>query len=125
MKMFIALSFLLMGSFFLGGCSLYSGTSNGSMNISPTPTSTTEMVIRTNKINIESFVFNPEVTTIKKGSTVTWTNNDSVSHQIKSDSFNSPKLANGQKFSFTFNNVGTFDYSCSIHPSMTGRIIVE
>lgn len=76
-------------------------------------------------INIQNFAFNPGTLTVKKGATVTWTNNDSVPHQIKSDSFNSTKLTNGQNFSFTFTTPGTFNYSCAIHPSMTGKIIVE
>lgn len=78
-----------------------------------------------NTVSIESFKFTPETLTIKTGTTVTWTNKDSVAHDIKSDSFNSPSLAQNQTFSFTFNDKGTFNYICGVHPSMKGKIIVE
>jgi len=76
-------------------------------------------------ISIINFTFDPVTLSIKKGTTVTWTNNDLVSHQIKSDSFNSDVLTKGKTFSFTFNDIGTYNYSCAIHPSMSGQIIVE
>jgi plastocyanin len=76
-------------------------------------------------IAIQNFAFDPQTKTVAKGTTVTWTNNDSVPHQIKSASFNSGILAQGQSYSFTFNGIGSFAYSCSIHPSMTGTIIVQ
>lgn len=78
-----------------------------------------------NAVNIENFSFNPGMLTVKAGTTVVWTNNDSVSHTIKSDSFNSQPLSKGQTFEFKFNNKETYDYSCGIHSSMKGKIIVE
>jgi len=66
--------------------------------------------------------------TIKEGDTVVWTNMDSMSHTIKSDSgseLSSNSLSNGQTYSHTFNSVGTFNYHCSIHPSMKAKIIVQ
>lgn len=76
-------------------------------------------------ISIRNFSFDPSLLTINPGTTVTWTNLDSAPHQIKSDSFNSSSLSQGQSYSFTFNGTGTFDYSCSIHPSMKGTVIVK
>lgn len=76
-------------------------------------------------IAIQNFAFDPQTKTVAKGATVTWTNNDSVPHQIKSTTFNSGMLAQGQSYSFTFNAAGSFDYICSVHPSMTGTIIVQ
>ncbi len=76
-------------------------------------------------VTIKNFSFTPEVLTVKQGAKVTWINQDSVTHKIKSDTFNSSDLNQGDKFEFTFNTKGSFDYSCSIHPSMTGKIIVE
>jgi len=76
-------------------------------------------------VTIQNFAFNPATLTVKKGTTVTWTNNDPMPHQIKSAAFNSNPLSNGQSFSFTFDQTGTFDYSCAIHPSMQGVIVVE
>ena len=116
---------LLMSTLILSGCSLYNGNQNSSANLAISPTPTQQSTIGSNIINIKNFSFNPGVLTVKKGSTVTWVNNDSSPHQIKSDSFNSSQLTNGQSFSFTFINSGTFDYSCAIHLTMIGKIIVE
>ncbi len=78
-----------------------------------------------NTITIQNFAFNPGTLTVKQGTKVTWTNQDSAAHKIKSDTFNSGSLNQGDKFEFTFSTKGSFDYSCSIHPSMTGKIVVE
>ena len=75
-------------------------------------------------IVIQNFSFNPATLTIKVGSTVTWTNADPMPHQIKSTIFNSAVLNNGDTFKFTFSTIGDYDYSCAIHPSMKGKIIV-
>jgi plastocyanin len=77
------------------------------------------------KIAIQNFAFSPQTITVAAGTKVTWTNEDSAPHQIKSDTFNSNNLNTGESFSFTFDQVGTYDYICSIHPSMTGKIIVQ
>lgn len=76
-------------------------------------------------IKIANFVFNPADLVIKVGTTVTWTNNDSVPHQIKSDTFNSVALNQGGSFQFQFKTTGVYNYSCAIHPSMKGKITVE
>jgi plastocyanin len=122
MKKTIFLLLLVIGTLSLGGCSLYGGTQNRTTAI-PAPTQVAPG--EANTVNIQNFAFAPETLTVKKGATVTWTNNDSAPHQIKSDTFNSDRLSGGQSFSFTFNDAGTFDYICSIHPSMKGKIIVE
>lgn len=84
-------------------------------------------------VGIQNFVFVPASVTVPAGTTVTWTNQDSPPHQIVSDAtslfstgamFMSTQLTQGQKFSFTFNNAGTFAYHCGIHPFMTGTITV-
>lgn len=77
------------------------------------------------EVKIQNFAFNPVNLTIKKGTTVKWTNEDSVTHTIKSDTFNSGNLNKGSSYQFQFNNSGTYNYSCGIHPSMTGQIIVQ
>lgn len=78
-----------------------------------------------NTITIQNFAFNPGTLTVKQGTKVTWTNQDSATHTVKSDTFNSGDIKQGDKFEFTFNNKGSFEYRCSIHPSMTGKIVVE
>lgn len=79
----------------------------------------------TNAVTIKDFAFNPGTLTVKQGTKVTWTNQDSMAHKIKSDTFNSQDLNQGDKFEFTFDKKGSFDYICSIHPSMSGKIVVE
>lgn len=86
--------------------------------------------VQTNAVTIKNFAFSPATITVAKGTKVTWTNEDSVAHQIASDSsssaaFNGPSMATGQQFSFTFNEAGTFSYHCAIHPSMTAKVIVQ
>jgi plastocyanin len=76
-------------------------------------------------VNIKGFAFNPSTLTIAVGTTVVWTNNDSATHTINSATFNSGNLAQGQTFKQTFTVAGTYSYSCGIHPSMQGTIIVK
>lgn len=78
-----------------------------------------------NTVSIENFAFAPDTLTVKAGTTVVWTNNDTAGHNIKSDIFTSPTLAQGETFSFKFDTAGTFEYICGVHPSMKGKIIVE
>jgi plastocyanin len=87
----------------------------------PVDTATTQ----SNQIIIKDFAFGPETLTVKKGDTVTWTNQDSAPHQIAGTNFKSEMLSNGGIYSFTFNEIGKFEYICSVHPSMKGTIIVQ
>jgi len=76
-------------------------------------------------VSIKNFAFSPNAVTVNRGTTVTWVNEDSVAHTVSGESFESDSLSQGQSFSFTFNDSGTFSYSCSIHPSMKGTIAVN
>lgn len=127
MKKTILLAFLSLGVFiFIGnGCNLYGGTQSNPYGAPANQKQTQGLPVESNSVNIQNFSFSPSVLTVKKGATVTWTNNDSAPHQIKSDAFNSDSLGNGQSFSFTFNSIGSFDYICSVHPSMTAKVVVE
>lgn len=93
-------------------------------NNQPVENSNTQ-TIGTTKIIIQNFSFNPSAVTINKGETVTWINQDPMPHKISGSIFGSNALENSQSYSFTFNDTGTFDYICSIHPSMKGEIIVK
>ncbi len=78
-------------------------------------------------VTVQNFAFNPVTITISKGQTVTWTNMDNVPHTVTSTTgvFDSGSISSGQTFSYTFNNAGTFEYSCTIHPSIPhGTVIV-
>ena len=82
----------------------------------------------TNQVKISNFAFNPVDITVKKGTKVTWTNQDSTNHTItENDGKNGPSApptGHGESYSFTFNEAGTFHYHCSIHPEMTGTVTV-
>ena len=76
-------------------------------------------------VAIKNFAFDPISATIAKGGTVTWTNEDSVSHTITGDDFDSGTIANGASYSHVFDQAGEYAYHCSIHASMKGTIIVK
>ena len=79
-----------------------------------------------NSVTIQNFSFSPDTITIKAGGTVTWNNLDTAPHKLISENlFDSAALTTGASFSYTFAEAGTYDYHCSIHPSMTGKVIVE
>lgn len=69
--------------------------------------------------------FAPATITIKKGATVTWTNQDSATHSVKSDNFQSDNLSYGQSYSHTFNSTGSFQYYDGLHTSIVGTIDVK
>ena len=77
-------------------------------------------------VTIKGFSFAPGDLSVKVGTKVTWTNEDSAKHKIKSDdgTFDSDALGQGDTFEHTFDTAGTFAYICSIHPSMKGTITV-
>lgn len=76
-------------------------------------------------VDIRTFSFDPAELTVDAGTTVRWENYDSVSHQIAGTGFGSNALSQGGEYSFTFNQTGTYDYHCAIHPSMIGKVIVK
>lgn len=78
-----------------------------------------------NAVNIQNYAFSPAEITITKGTTVTWTNLDTTPHTVTGSSFDSGTLQKGQSWSYTFNDAGTFDYICSIHPAMKGKVMVR
>ena len=79
------------------------------------------------EVDIDQFTFLPQRITVKAGTTVTWINEDDVPHTIVSSSkvFKSKALDTADKFSFTFTTPGTYEYFCSVHPHMTGAVVVE
>jgi len=78
-------------------------------------------------IMIDNFTFSPERLTVKAGTSVTWTNRDDIPHAIAAvgKAFKSKTLDTNDAFSFTFAAPGTYEYFCSLHPRMTGTIVVE
>jgi plastocyanin len=80
-------------------------------------------------VKIDNFSFGPQSLTVAVGTTVTWTNRDDIPHTVVSTddakTFKSKVLDTDEKFSFTFSKAGTYPYFCSIHPKMTGQVIVQ
>ncbi len=80
-----------------------------------------------NRIEIKDFAFNPQTITVKSGETVTWINRDEEPHTIVSvgkQFKKSTALDTDQEFTLTVGAPGTYDYFCSVHPKMTGTIVV-
>ena len=107
----ILIAFIVMSIGVLSGCTQQSPSPSGNANT----------------ITIQNLAFNPSTLTVKVGTNVTWINKDSMPHTVTSDNgvFESGSLSNGQTFIYTFNTPGTYNYHCSIHTSMTAKIIVE
>jgi len=78
-------------------------------------------------VKIDNFSFGPETLKVAVGATVTWTNRDDIPHTVVSTTgtFKSKILDTDDKFSFTFSKPGTYPYFCSIHPKMTGKVVVQ
>jgi plastocyanin len=77
-------------------------------------------------VKIGNFTFGPQEMKVKAGTTVIWTNEDDIPHTVVSpNNFRSKALDSDDKFSFTFTTPGTYKYFCSLHPHMTGTIVVE
>lgn len=79
------------------------------------------------EVKIDNFSFGPATLTVPVGTTVTWTNRDDIPHTVVSTEgvFKSKVLDTDEKYSFTFTKPGTFPYFCSIHPKMTGKVVVQ
>ena len=110
---------------------------NSSSQQTTTPPSTsstsTDMTASSSvAVTIQDMAFQPQAITIKKGTKVTWTNQDTIKHSVVADSASNAAnlpttntlFGKGQTYSFTFDTVGTISYHCSAHPTMTGTIEV-
>jgi len=78
-------------------------------------------------VKIDNFVFGPQTLTVPVGTTVTWTKSDDIPHTSVSTEgvFKSKVLDTDEKFSYTFTKAGTYPYYCTIHPKMTGTVVVQ
>jgi plastocyanin len=80
------------------------------------------------QVSMKDIKFNPETVTIKPGGKVTWTNDDSVGHDVTADDFESGgpgEMQGGSTYSHVFKKPGTYDYVCSVHPGMKGTVKVK
>ncbi len=79
------------------------------------------------RIEIKAHGFGTPTVTVRPGTTVTWINEDDDAHTVTSttDVFRSPGLDTGETYSHTFTNPGTYEYFCTLHPLMTGKVVVR
>jgi amicyanin len=121
----------------------HSGKSTGAKSYSDSPTAVPEQqkmtssssdniktadAMQTAKIEISNMQFTPARVVVKTGSQVTWVQQDVAPHVVigsNSDELRSTTLRSGQSHTHTFNKPGTYEYYCSLHPSMRGTIVVE
>jgi plastocyanin len=77
-------------------------------------------------VSIKNMAFNPGSVSVTTGATITWSNNDTTIHTVTADdgSFNSGNIAIGATYTRVFSTAGTFSYHCTIHPEMTGKVVV-
>ena len=80
-----------------------------------------------NAVTIDNFSFGPQTLTVPVGATVTWVNRDDIPHtSVSIDGlFKSKVMDTDDKFSYTFAKAGTYPYYCTIHPKMTGKVVVQ
>src|SRR5208283_2131456 len=79
-------------------------------------------------VKIDNFSFSPATITVPAGTTVRWTNRDDIPHTVVSDdktTFKSKVMDTDEQFTYTFTKPGTYGYFCSIHPKMTGKVVVQ
>lgn len=110
--------FFIITVVLLAGCDMISG--GGSADTGP------------NEVSMEGSEFVPEELTVEAGATVTWTNNDSVTHTVTAGTRGSPTglfdfrdVSAGESVTFTFETTGAYEYYCELHPGMSGTIVVE
>jgi plastocyanin len=112
---------VLAAALAVAGCG--SGGSSGSKS-SP---ATSSPAAKTTAVTLQNFAFNPSNLTAKVGQTITWTNRDSVAHNVtakKGDNFHSTTLNPGQSYSHKLDHAGTISYVCTIHPNMKATLTV-
>jgi plastocyanin len=114
-----------------GGNSVGSTTSSGGSGSSETTVTTAGTGTTTGGTAVQVIMTNrtydPETVTVNVGDTVTWVNEDAPQHDVVADNgeFKSDLFEKGQTFAFTFTQAGAYPYHCSIHPGMTGVVIVQ
>ncbi|HLX51190.1 MAG TPA: cupredoxin family copper-binding protein [Streptosporangiaceae bacterium] len=83
--------------------------------------------VASNAVTIHNFAFGPQAVTVKVGTTVHWVNHDTEAHTVTSNTgaFGSPVLQPGHGYSYTFTKPGSYSYHCTIHPFMTGKVVVS
>jgi plastocyanin len=94
---------------------------------SPSVTAADQPAAANAEVKIDNFSFGPQTVTVPVGATVTWINHDDIPHTVVSTDgvFKSKVRDTDEKFSYTFAKAGTYPYYCSVHPKMTGKVVVQ
>jgi len=102
------------------------GKSSDSTPAAPSPSTVTVSIVSGAR-TLTTTAYSPNPVTITRGSTVTWVNNDSTTHDQVADggAFNTGNVAPGAQASVTFQNAGSFPYHCGVHPNMVATIVVQ
>jgi plastocyanin len=131
----IIIFLIILGVFFAAGC-VDNGDSDEPLPSTPveevdngvaagaeeTGTGTGSDIVN---VEIRNYKFTPQNITIKVGQTVKWTNNDTVLHDVVGSGIESDYLQKGERYTYSFEEEGTFPYKCTAHPWMEGEVIVE
>ncbi|HSS59316.1 MAG TPA: plastocyanin/azurin family copper-binding protein [Solirubrobacteraceae bacterium] len=128
----ILLALCAIGALAAAGCGSSNKSSTSSGSSTPAASSSTAAASSSSSgggvaIKMQNIAFDPKDVTVKVGQKVTWTNDDSVDHNVTSQSGESIKSDNfgkGATFSFTPTKAGTIKYVCTIHPGMTATLTV-
>ena len=98
---------------------LVPGPSSVRANDQPSPTNA--------EVRIDNFSFEPQILRVTIGTRVTWTNRDDIPHTSVSTEgvWKSKVMDTDERFSYTFTKAGTYPYYCTIHPKMTGKVVVQ
>jgi len=106
-----------------------SGNDDGTANAPASRVSAATAGSEPKQISIVNFRYVPDTLTVPAGTTVTWTNQDDMPHTVTSTVkprvLDSEALDTDARFSYVFTEPGTYNYLCTIHPKMAGRVIVE
>ncbi len=94
---------------------------------SPSVTAADQPAAANAEVKIDNFSFGPQTVTVPVGATVTWINHDDIPHTVVStdDVFKSKVRDTDETFSYTFTKAGAYPYFCSVHPKMTGKVVVQ
>lgn len=117
---------------FVTGCTSSTPTTTPTANATASTGTTTAKTGQASStavsVNIENFAYQPAELTVKKGTTVKWTNSDSVMHTVTSTDGRFPSSGDMGKdatHQAQFSEIGTYEYYCIPHPYMTGKVVVE
>jgi plastocyanin len=119
-----ALGFATIGAWSGDGSGVHSASSSTAVT-APAAVSVPRAPAATQSVTIANFAFSPASLTVSRGTTVTWTNNDSAPHNVRGGPLQSPTLNQGASYSHTFTSAGSFSYVCTFHPSMHGMVTVR